>query len=402
MKKSLFIIAATALVISCSSNDSFKEIETQDVPIGFGNAYIGKITKANDGEMNVTTIATNGNTMEVWGWKYNANQNPAYTQVFDNTVVTYNSSSSQTTTYWEYSPLKFWDRAASYNFYAVSPSGAFTMPNESLTDATLRKFQLTSVPDIQILQDNDGLATSTQTVLATATASTGQQTSTAKDYLVAAVVPCAAGASTQGNNTTDHDVDFTFNHILSKLIVNVLTSDKFPQSGQTYPTIELTKLYVTIGGQANIYNQRTAGYVTANNTDGDQWSGTPSAARTLTCFYADAAKTSNPISNLVLTSSNQQVASYFVAPSPTADTQAEPAVSGSNSTVTVQVEYIVNYSANESEKCLSDVLAVTNLTRFDQNTVNNLNIKIEPQAIYFDVATITDWTTGTTGSITVQ
>ena len=91
-----------------------------------------------------------------------------------------------------------------------------------------------------------------------------------------------------------------------------------------------------------------------------------------------------------------------MAPSPTADTQAEPAVSGSNSTVTVQVEYIVNYSANESEKCLSDVLAVTNLTRFDQNTVNNLNIKIEPQAIYFDVATITDWTTGTTGSITVQ
>ncbi|MGX8690347.1 MAG: hypothetical protein ACSW76_06840, partial [Bacteroidaceae bacterium] len=117
MKKSLFIIAATALVISCSSNDSFKEIETQDVPIGFGNAYIGKITKANDGEMNATTIATNGNTMEVWGWKYNANQNPAYTQVFDNTVVTYNSSSTQTTTSWEYSPLKFWDRAASYNFY---------------------------------------------------------------------------------------------------------------------------------------------------------------------------------------------------------------------------------------------------------------------------------------------
>ena len=61
MKKSLFIIAATALVISCSSNDSFKEIETQDVPIGFGNAYIGKITKANDGEMNVTTIATGSN-----------------------------------------------------------------------------------------------------------------------------------------------------------------------------------------------------------------------------------------------------------------------------------------------------------------------------------------------------
>lgn len=410
MKKYISILITAAIFTSCSSNDSFKDVDAQGAPIAFSSTYIGKITKAYAGEMTASntsgvssgTLCTEGNTMEVWGWKYNGNQDPAYTQVFDNTVVTYRETTSQTTTHWEYSPLKFWDRFADYKFYAVAPSGKFTMVDENLTDDTKRKFQLTGVPDIQILQDNNGKASETQTVLATATASDGQQTSTAIDYLVASVVPCAAGANTQGNNTTDHDVDFSFNHILSKLIVNVLTSDKFPQSGNTYPYIELTKLYITIGGQATTYNQRTAGSVTASDTDGDQWSGTASSDRTLTCFYADNEKTSNKISNLILTSTNQQVASYFVAPSPTSDTQAEPAVTGSGSNVKVQVEYVVNYADNNSEKFLSNVLPVANLNRFDQNTVNNLNIKIEPQAIYFDVQTINNWTTGQTGTITVQ
>ena len=34
MKKSLFIIAATALVISCSSNDVKNELILEDTPIG--------------------------------------------------------------------------------------------------------------------------------------------------------------------------------------------------------------------------------------------------------------------------------------------------------------------------------------------------------------------------------
>jgi len=410
MKKSLFIIAATALVVGCASNDVKNDIILEDVAIGFGNAYIGKITKSNAGEMtgsndsgtSTGSLCTDGNTMEVWGWKYNANTTPKYTQIFDNTTVTYNASITGGTTKWEYSPLKFWDRAASYIFYAVAPHGVFTMPSESLTDETLRKLQATSVPDIQILQDNNGKADEEQTITAYSTPSTGQRASNAIDYLIATAVPCAAGATYQGNNNTDHDVDFSFNHILSKLIVNVLTSENFPKTNDTYPYIELTKLYVKIGGQANIYNQKTAGAVNANSTDGDQWSGTPSTVKTLTCFYADDNKASNTISKLTLTSSNQQVASYFVAPSPTSNTTAEPAITGTNSTVKVQAEYIIHYSSNSDELCLSDVLDVTNLTRFNQNTVNYLNIKIEPQAIYFDVQTVNNWTTGSTGSITIE
>lgn len=405
MKKSIFIIAATALVAGCASNESFKDIDNEEVAIGFGNTYIGNITKANAGEMTGSmtdgtssgSLCTDGNTMEVWGWKFNDNTDPKYTKVFDNTVVTYNASLSGGTTKWQYSPLKYWDRAASYNFYAVAPDGVFTMPNENLTDATLRKFQATSVPDVQILQDNNGKADGTQIIAAYSTAGTGQQASLAKDYLVANVVPCAAGASTQGNNTIDHDVDFTFNHILSKFVVNVLTSDDFNRTNDSYPYIELTKLFVKVAGQADTYNQKTAGSVDNNPTTGDVWSAASavSAEKTLTCFYADATKASNAISKLTLTNSNQQVASYFVAPSP----------ASTNSTVKVQVEYIIHYAATgeiTEETCLSDVLTVANLTRFNQNTVNYLNVKIEPQAIRFDVQSVANWSAGTTGSIDVE
>jgi hypothetical protein len=414
MKKSLFIIAATALVVGCASNDTFKDVVDQEIAIGFGGTYIGNITKANAGEMTGAnsegvssgTLCTDGNTMEVWGWKYNASASTQYTQVFDNTVVTYNSSVSDAkSTKWEYSPLKYWDRAASYNFYAVAPHGVFTMTNEHLSDATLRKLQATSVPAIQILQDNNGKADEQQTILAYSTPSTGQRASNAIDYLVAGVVPCAAGASNQGNNTTDHDVDFAFSHILSKLVVNVLTSSTFVRTNDSYPYIELTKLYVKVAGQANIYNQKTAGEVNAGASDKDQWSGDPSAEQTLTCFYADGNKANNPVSKLTLTGSNQQVASYFVAPSPTSNSAAQPAVTGTNSTVKVQVEYIIHYAASgatSEETCLSDVLTVSNLTRFDQNTVNYLNVKIEPHAIYFDVQSVAGWSEGTTGSITVD
>ena len=136
MKKILFLMAATALVASCSDTNSLNEVE--ETPIGFANTYIGKITKANAGEMTGGTngtLFTTDNTMEVWGWKNNPNNttNPN-SQVFDDQVVRYNASSSQTSTKWEYSPLKYWDRAASYKFYAVAPHDKFTI-DEVLEDA---------------------------------------------------------------------------------------------------------------------------------------------------------------------------------------------------------------------------------------------------------------------------
>jgi len=404
MKKSYLILAAVAATFAaCSQNDVVTEITENEVPIGFAASWIDNVTR-NAGEMTATntngvssgTLCTNGNTMEVWGWKYNANTTPQYTQIFDNQVVTYTESSTQTTTKWVYAPLKFWDRAADYTFYAVAPDGVFTMPDEDLTTAADRVFKAENVPAVQVLMNYAG---DSKIKLATDASGTGTASS-AIDYLVAASVTCAAGVANQGNDTNDKDVNFTFNHILSKLDVNVLTTSSFPETGNTYPQIKMTDLKINLAGMCPTWDQKTAGALTPAADDGDVWSGAASSAADYICYDVDGSKVANP---LLLTTEPQTVASYFVAPTATGTT-ASPATG--TAVVKIQVEYDLIYDGNNtatsSEHCQSTLLTVTNLTSFVQNTWNKLNITIDPKAIYFDVQTVNNWTTGTTGTIVVQ
>lgn len=399
MKKTLLFLTATALLASCGSNDVKDDVVVEEIVIGFGDSHIGKITRANAGEMTASssegtssgTLCTDGNTMEVWGWKYNASTNPQYTKIFDNQLVRYTASSTQTTTKWVYEPIKYWDRAADYVFYAVAPDGKFTMPDEHLTTAANRVLKAQNVPAVQVLMNNAGAA---KIKLATdGDAVTGTK-STAIDYLVAEKRECAKGEATQGN-ATDKDVTFTFYHILSKLDVNVLTTSTFANTGSDYPQIKLTDLKINLAGMCPTWDQKTAGALTPAATDGDTWSGTAAAAADYVCFDVDGT---NVTDNLLLTETAYKTASYFVAPTATGTTPAQ-------CDVKIQVEYDIYYAASGDasvEHCQSDLLTVTNLKNFVQNTYNKLNITIDPQAILFDVEAVTDWTNGTTGTITVQ
>lgn len=366
MKKSLFIIAATALVISCASNDVKNDIVNQEIPIGFSNINVGKKTKANAGEINSkTALEKDGNTMKVWGWK---TYNSTPSKVFDGTTVTYTSSSSQTSTKWVYSPLKYWDFAASYEFYAVAPHNKFSI------DESTKKISASSVEAVQILADNNGASKVTN--------------STAIDYLVAAKVERAQPKG----NATDGDVEFTFSHILSKLAVLVKTTSGFANSGSTYPQIKLTDLSIKLQGMCPSYTQKTAGEVNSSSTDGDTWSGTAMAATSYTCF--DAGGT---VTDLLLNATANEIASYLVAPTATGATPA-------TYEYTATVEYDIYYSAtaNDKEHFVATDKQISTLTKFGQNTSNTLTITIDPQAIFFDVKTINDWTNGLDGTLTVE
>ena len=399
MKKTLLFLTATALLAGCASNETKDDVVVDEIAIGFGDSNVGKITRANAGEMTASnsggvssgTLCTEGNTMEVWGWKYNANTDPAYTKIFDNQVVTYTPSSSQTSTKWVYSPIKYWDRFADYTFYAVAPDGVFTMPDENLTIAGNRVLKAQSVPAVQVLMNNAGAA---KIKLATDGDAVKGTKSTAIDYLVAEKRDCAKGIATQGN-ATDKDVTFTFYHILSKLDVNVLTTSTFANTGGDYPQIKLTDLKINLAGMCPTWDQKTAGALTPSATDGDTWSGTASSATDYVCFDVDGT---NVTENLLLTETAYKTASYFVAPTATGATPA-------TCDVKIQVEYDIIYAASGDasvEHCQSDLLTVTNLKSFVQNTYNKLNITIDPQAILFDIEKVENWTDGTTGTITVQ
>lgn len=378
MKKSLFIIAATALVVGCASNDVKNDIVQEEIAIGFSPSFMDKSTKANAGEMSLSpnTFNVNGNTLEVWGWKTNASS--AVTKVFDNTTVTYNSGNTTTSTKWGYSPLRYWDRASTYKFYAAAPAGAFTL-DESDNAPADRKFSKTGITDVQILSDMNGADMITA------------PNENAKDYLIAAVVDCNDAAH-QGNNTTDHDVEFTFSHILSKLNVNVKTSSTFDHTGDAYPQIRLTSLSISIKGVCSDFSQKTAGELTAATTNGDEWSNPSSTATEKTCFAIGA--TGNTTA-LTLSTTANNVASYFVTPTRTGNTNSNPEVTEGVAEVKITIGYDIYYDGGSNptskESCLIEDLSVDNLQKIQQNTINNLNITVDPKAILFDVESITNW-----------
>ena len=391
MKKSLFIIAATALVISCSSNDVKNDIVENEIPIGFTPAFMEKSTRANAGEMiidrtnSINTFNVDGNTFEVWGWKTNTS---GTTQVFHNQTVTYNSSNTTESTKWGYTPLKYWDKTASYMFYAAAPHGVFSLVEDNST-ATNRKFSATSVPSVQTLQNKDASSAANLIKLASAAANVKGTASTAVDYMVAAKVECAAGATNQSNNTprtqSDKDVEFTFSHILSKLTVKVLTNSDFAPSAK--PDIKLTELTISLNGMAQNYAQTVAGNVTpavAQATNPDVWSNAITTAVTEKCFYADnTTNATYDVDSLLLTDTAEEIASYFVAPTPTTSGAA---------VVKVTAKYTVFYADGVKENCVSEETTVSSLTSFIQNNSYTLNITIAPEAILFDVNVVNGFT----------
>ena len=392
MKKSLLFLAATALMVSCGNEGVRNDIIEDEIPIGFVPTFMEKSTKANAGEMiidrtnSINTFNVDNNTFEVWGWKTNTQ---GTTKVFDNQTVTYNSSNTTESTKWGYTPIKYWDRSASYKFYAVAPHGVFTLVEDNTTEAN-RKFSAANVPSVQTLQNSDASSATNLIKLATAASSVPGTASTAVDYLVAAKVECAAGKANQSNNTPryqtgDNDVEFTFSHILSKLTVKVLTTDDFAESGK--PDIKLDELTMSINGVAQSYAQTTAGVTTpavANATNYDVWSNAITDSVTVTCFHADnSSLTSFGIDSLLLTDEGQQVASYFVTPTPTTSGKAS---------VRVIAKYTVYYSDGVVDHCVSPETKVDNLTSFIQNNSYTLNIKIAPEAILFDVNVVNGFT----------
>ena len=80
MKKYLFIIATIALLASCAEKDSFKEVVSPDVEIGF-STFTGKLTRAeNSSATSKNSLETYQTSFKVWSSKY-VNSTPAI--VFD-------------------------------------------------------------------------------------------------------------------------------------------------------------------------------------------------------------------------------------------------------------------------------------------------------------------------------
>ena len=195
MKKSyLMIAAAVALLTACAEKDTFKEINDQEVEIGFDGSFINKATRA---ELTNTWFANaDQNSFGVYGFRINGS---AHEQIFNNEKVTWDNTNSN----WTHPTVRFWDKSKEYNFYAYAPY-------EAVAGFANEKFTFDNLSLIQQIDAVDGSNKPLPTDLAIAIKQNVTYSQTTANH---------AGNAAAGHHSGD--VEFIFNHILSKLTFKV-------------------------------------------------------------------------------------------------------------------------------------------------------------------------------------
>ena len=131
-----------ALLAACSTNDEIQAPQQEMSSIDFAT-YAPTMTRAaeNSSSDKRNDLSAHHTTFKVWG---NKKVGSTSTYVFNGQEVSYNDSK------WTYDPVRYWDKTASYNFYAVAPAApgiglawSFSDEKFSLSNFTL---QGTSLP----------------------------------------------------------------------------------------------------------------------------------------------------------------------------------------------------------------------------------------------------------------
>lgn len=366
MKKYILYSVAALALASCSNEiliDEAKE-EAKDIAIAF-ETYSQPVTKAAENstaEFN-WVFFNHHESFQVWGYK-----NTSTAQVFKGDVVTVEKVVGNPVTYtYSYSPLRFWDKAATtYQYYAAAPKDAdWVFVSTAITDAT---------------NQDKGYFTTTATISDhTLTASEYTQsfksiaTTKAIDKMIAS--PCAVNKSAFSQTVQLH-----FNHILSRLNITVKKSDVEPIKSKTVTlkNLQVARLY----GNGN-FSEATAAVSTGSNS---RWS-----------------LQSNPIvytavKDIEVTTAEQYVLQSLVVPQ-NASYQGTIKLDGSNVAETTAPYLVITYSIKDgtyeeeftSYYDLANLFAASPLP-FNEGWQNTLKITISPDVIEF-CADVAEWAT---------
>lgn len=250
MKKSIFILAAVAIVASCSDQDTLKKDLQNDngMAISF-TTFTENLTRGNVENSDTTykwVFFTHHDDFQVWGYK-NTSSNAVFDA--DSVSVTVNPSDASKYDY-TYSPLRFWDKAATkYEFYAAAPKDnagwTFVEPtNENQkngyfeTSSTLTPSNLAATPADSYAESFKGV--------------------TDVDKMIAEPASVAYASF-------NRPVQLNFIHILSRLNVTIKKADNLATQ-----IVKLKKFEVkNLNGSGN-FSESTAATQSGNN---NRWSG---------------------------------------------------------------------------------------------------------------------------------
>lgn len=356
MKKSYFLMAVAATMFAaCSQSDVLNETKAQDEAqaIGF-STYLSKATRAenNNTAVNTTDLEAHHQTFVVWSYK----------NTMDNYVlggVRATATDNGGVKVWKYSPLKYWDKAAtSYQFYAAAPDNGLW--NLSANGGA---------------QDDDSFYFSGFSLQGTSLAHTTHQVSFESvadcDLMIAS--PCTMDRAMYGN-----DVQLAFNHILSRLNVTVNRGANLTTNNE--------KLDIT---SFKVYKlKKTGNFNEASATGTELEGGTTKRWSNVVTEYEIAG---NALANVKENNAaNQYIFQALVIPQEAANEAIDRDGSSVETAPYFTIEYTIGGEPFSATYNLAAAFASAGLS-LCEGYENSLNLTIDAETIVFD-ASVYEWT----------
>ncbi len=345
MKKSYLMMAAAATMFAaCTQSDFVNEVPETPQAIGFEN-HVGKSTRA---EIADEEALSDEGGFVVWGYKTATeglkwDGTKTITTIFDGVNV-YGADGN-----WTYANKKYWDKASTYNFYAVAPfspaSGAYSVTNAATGFVTITgvKSALASESD-DFMVDRNG------------------------------------AKNVDGDYTGSHDkVNFDFNHIMSKVSLQL-------QCGGINAGDKITVTSITMTGW-NSNNGTFTQKFDATPTLGDisEWSTTPvgdDGSAAFTGSYVLTPATGGGTAPIV------PVNSYIMVPQTVAE-------------LTFTLNYTITYADASTENFLAHTGKLTDQT-WGTDTHTTYTIIVGPAPIEFEVNTVAGFRAGATPELPID
>ncbi len=344
MKKFVLGFGLALLAVGCSNEVLVEEQqnpqEEVQTPISFAT-FADKQVRSQS-----VLMEDYHNTIAVYGVK----ENVTVQTVFNNVTLTYTTPGG-TPNDWAYSPLRYWDKQADYEFIAFAPASA-PMAYVLHTDGKVTGGHFQTSTPYTLVGQNLQNGTSNEEIYTGFIGGTGKDT----DIMLAPMVPA--------NGTTKGIVNFNFYHILSKLNVAVKLNASLGSSVVKVKNI-------TISGLKD----------TGTYTDAAGWSATATDPNYKLQF-----------NNATGVAVNATKALYFL----------ESLVMPQDMAGTLNMEYTITSDGYSEtyyyEQSLEDIFTTTT---FDKGSNYTITFTISPSVITFD-AKVSNWAKGENPGVNIN
>lgn len=335
MKKSILLLAVAASFAACTQNEEINDaISQQEIKF---DQVLNKTTKAEI--VDEAALASEGG-FAVFGYKSTSSD-----AVF-NGVNVYSENSGEN---WKYDQIRYWDKTATYAFYAIAPFEA--TPNYSLVN---NKFVVKNVIS--------GLA------------------SESKDYIIDRTLDDESNISGDRTDASNQAIGFEFHHIMAKVVFEVIKGVAEDES------IEITNL------KMSGYNDAT-GTFAQSKIDGT-WKELNCSEWTLSDENYDAELVLiNESTVLNDENTSKSLNSYIMVPQ------------NIENGLTFTVDYILTYADGTKETFTEQSAKIEDaqLWGTDSHTTYKLTIGGGALPINFDVITVCNFCVdGNDGEVTIE